>query len=364
MIEGFDKEIDAILRKARGVETVGIFDTHLDAEDISAFAENILPPKIRQIYTAHLANCNRCRQILANVITLNSAEVKTVSSVVAPQIVAETSIPWYRRLFAMPNLAYTTGALVLVFGGFLGFMVLQNFDNSIGEVSSVADKSIPQTAPEFPSETNSAKANSGSTTANTSTNSGTTSATAKTNTAPIISSNSTTNRASSISSEPNSEVLATPQIQTAEKQENKERDKQKAETQDLARTIPAPTINQPTTSGEVRENSQPQDDKDAYSADSQVRNEEEAKKPKTTRAVPQMSRKSNSSAETARQVGGKTFKKIGGTWFDSDYGTQKQISVRRGSNEYKNLDFGLRSIADQFSETVVILWKSKAYRIQ
>ena len=183
----FDKEIDAILRKARGGEVAASFNSHLDADEISAFAENVLPQKMQQNYTVHLADCIRCRTILSNVISLNSAEVQTVSSAVPQEIVAP-SIPWYKRLFAMPNLAYTMGALVLVFGGFLGFLVLQNVNNSLGEVSVASNKSNLKTAPEFPSESSSANANSSSATANTASNPANTTATS--NTAPIYSANS------------------------------------------------------------------------------------------------------------------------------------------------------------------------------
>jgi hypothetical protein len=37
--------------------------------------------------------------------------------------------------------------------------------------------------------------------------------------------------------------------------------------------------------------------------------------------------------------------------------------VRRGSHEFKKLDSGLRSIANELYGTVVIVWKGKAYRI-
>ncbi len=48
----FDKEIDVLLRQARKGETVFAATTpqtaHLDADEISAFAENALPEKAKQ----------------------------------------------------------------------------------------------------------------------------------------------------------------------------------------------------------------------------------------------------------------------------------------------------------------------------
>ena len=46
------------------------------------------------------------------------------SSVAAP--VDAVSIPWYQSFFKAPNLALAMGALVLVFSGVLGYLVIQN----------------------------------------------------------------------------------------------------------------------------------------------------------------------------------------------------------------------------------------------
>jgi hypothetical protein len=75
-------------------------------------------------------------------------------------------------------------------------------------------------------------------------------------------------------------------------------------------------------------------------------------------------KKSASGAGEQRSVGGKTFNNVGGIWFDSAVGKQKQKTVRRGTSDYQKLDSGLRSIADSLGGTVVVLWGGKAYRIQ
>jgi hypothetical protein len=73
----------------------------------------------------------------------------------------------------------------------------------------------------------------------------------------------------------------------------------------------------------------------------------------------------NKSVEAQRSVGGKTFRNVGGIWFDSSYNnSQQQIMIRRGSDDYKRLDSGLRSFAENLGGTVVVVWKGKAYRIQ
>lgn len=71
----------------------------------------------------------------------------------------------------------------------------------------------------------------------------------------------------------------------------------------------------------------------------------------------------NKAAGESRSVGGKTFRNVGGIWFDSAYTSQQPIMIRRGSDDYKRLDSGLRSIAENLGGTVVVVWKSRAYRI-
>lgn len=71
-----------------------------------------------------------------------------------------------------------------------------------------------------------------------------------------------------------------------------------------------------------------------------------------------------STTTVGKQIGGKSFNRQDGVWYDSAYSGQATTDVRRGSNEYKKLDPGLRSIAESLSGTVVVVWKSSAYRIQ
>ena len=62
----FDKEIDALLRKARSGTSVAGRGEHLDADAIAAFAEGALPAAARKTYTAHFADCDSCRKALSH----------------------------------------------------------------------------------------------------------------------------------------------------------------------------------------------------------------------------------------------------------------------------------------------------------
>jgi hypothetical protein len=68
-------------------------------------------------------------------------------------------------------------------------------------------------------------------------------------------------------------------------------------------------------------------------------------------------------AREKRSAGGRTFENVNGVWTDTEYRGQPITDVRRGSDDHKKLDSGLRSIAERISGTVIVVWKGKAYRI-
>src|SRR5438094_3342959 len=123
----FDKEINAMLRKARDSNVVsGIMsaEAHVDADAIAAFAENALPEKAKLAYTKQFADCDRCRKILSRSILMNKeGDTRAASAFAAP---LELPVPWYQKLLKIPNLALAMGALVLTFGGILFYIAFQN----------------------------------------------------------------------------------------------------------------------------------------------------------------------------------------------------------------------------------------------
>lgn len=139
----FDKEIDSLLRQAARSETFVStkFDAHLDADEISAFAENALPGKARLNAMEHLAECMRCRKILSDVISYNSDAASEIIHAGGENktVVSVPPVPWYRSLFAFPNLAFTMGALALVFSGVIGYVVIQSIGSNNTAMVSQAD---------------------------------------------------------------------------------------------------------------------------------------------------------------------------------------------------------------------------------
>jgi hypothetical protein len=81
-------------------------------------------------------------------------------------------------------------------------------------------------------------------------------------------------------------------------------------------------------------------------------------------AAKKASREEEAASGGRKAVGGRTFERKQGVWYDTKYQGRPTINVRRGSAEFARLDGGLRSIANSLSGTIVVVWGAKAYRIQ
>lgn len=373
----FDKEIDTLLRKAHraGPVLVGDFTTsrHLDADEISAFAENAMPEKTRALYMGHMADCDRCRKILANLLSMN--EVVVPGAAPLPAITIAERAPWYRRLFLFPNLAYVMGSLVLIFGGFLAFTLVRQSNLGPAAISKLGDEeqraaSGPniQTYPDsFAANSNASEA-SNSVTANASSNSATSRGSADTG----VSGPADGEREFALDgvSATEAQPVATPAAgltagaaappppvtKDARDDDSKVKTEDKpagVTLQELAKNDAqakqqAPYASTPAQSGPMRNN------ESNYQRQLENMDRRAIKKEKA--------RDEESSGR--RVVGGRTFEKKQGVWYDVGYQGRPTINVRRGSAEFERLDGGLRSIANSIVGTVVVVWGAKAYRIQ
>ena len=369
----FDKEMDALLRQAaRSGEFVSTdAQTHLDADEISAFAENALPERARVRYMKHLADCDRCRSVLSNLILLNTEEeTETDSSTVIAPVIAEAKMPWYRRIFAVTNLAYTLGGLVILFGGFLGFLVFQssnNFQNTEG--LRVAEDAPRTSGPNIGSgeAIYNSNAASAANIANTPTNSAA-------NTSVTVSNMTTTNTGVPTSTTTNTTIAApTPELLA---RENRDAQKLLAE--------------EKTETKAQTEDEKARNEKDVAAADQNLAQEKESAKPTPVPAKPAQAapptdsaagrselstsarakrtakedKKTAAASENTRQVSGKTFNRRDRVWYDAAFSGQSTTNVRRNTENYRKLERGLRIIAESLEGTVVVVWKEKAYRIQ
>ena len=89
-----------------------------------------------------------------------------------------------------------------------------------------------------------------------------------------------------------------------------------------------------------------------------------AKVTKPAKKLPRSSTSLGATTNSSRQINNKTFNRRQGVWYDSAYKGQKTTNVKRGTTQYNKLEPGLRSIGNQLKGTVVVVWKSRAYKIQ
>jgi hypothetical protein len=182
MREGFDKEIDSLLRRTAraptGVRGNGAGasrpDSHLDADELAAFAEGALPEAARMSAVSHLADCGECRTHAVNLTRAAGVEAKLEkSAVAAASSTARESKPargWLAALFAPRALRYVAPALVLCLVAAVSFVALrsrsdrglvslQESNRASARPSITTTQNNSQPLPEGPSTSGGANAN-------------------------------------------------------------------------------------------------------------------------------------------------------------------------------------------------------------
>jgi hypothetical protein len=366
----FDKEIDALLRREGTGRTITISEfaaPHLDADSIAAFAENALPEAARRNYMTHLADCDSCRNTFSGFIRASTDESHEAAATAAASIppVAATAVPWYRRLFMPANLAYGMGALVLMFAGFLGYTLLQNA-GSMDVASNASTNAAPvATTASGPMEDPLNEI-----------------ARAETGNAVVSNANTAMAANRTASSQAPAANIAGSEIAKAT---GRPTELTLDGTDATAAAPPPPPAVMSAPAGEPAaaapaDRSVIEEKEDTPKVLQQQQQMPSAGNVLNTQAGPSRNvQRDNRSMELAkrraetppgrtgspsRTVSGKNFSKKEGVWYDSAYTGQATINVRRNTAAYRDLDSGLRTIAESLDGVVVVLWRSKAYRIQ
>ena len=392
----FDKEIDLLLRKAdRGV-LVGDKPhdkpkVHLDADELAAFVENAMPEKTRALHMAHLADCGHCRRILSGLIALSAEDAAEEMRVAAPAVSTASVEPWYRRFLLFPNLAYVMGGLVLVFGGLLTFSVLQTSQREAATVSQATEGETGR-GPMEPASSSLDSTNQMSL-ANSAAN------TYTFNSNAAVSQNVPSNSAANTSS--NTSIIGSALAPRGEAEDAKpvvrERgfsiDGADAPAAGVTAAPPPPVpaaqpqpkdaevaVTDATTTAAKEESKLLQKKRSANEKDDLSLSARQVQESPRTQAGGPMKSKPGPSRDaqqnfpnranntydlpTMKRVSGKSFEFRNNVWYDISYRGQATKNVRRGTDEYRDLDKGLRSIAESLSGVVVAVWEGKAYRIQ
>jgi hypothetical protein len=145
MKEGFDKEIDSLLRRrARGgaalrddidgARAPGVA-AHLDADELGAFAEGALPAAARLSAVSHLADCDECRSVVVGLARVSGVEAESKKRAAVGAVPTMAAKPvawraWVSSLFAPRVLRYAAPALALCVVAVVSFIALRSRQGS------------------------------------------------------------------------------------------------------------------------------------------------------------------------------------------------------------------------------------------
>jgi len=404
-----DTQMDVLMRRyAKHATERGANTEHLDADELSAFAEGSLPAAARSQYASHLADCGDCRTLATQLVVASGSAAH--AQVPASESAEQRS--WWRKLTLVLSpsaLRYAAFALVLLAVVGVAFVVWRQprqrqansdlvaknephpnqttalappantesltntqspaseqkalaqatpgakVDAKPGEVTSV---NPPPPPPKPVTETSASAPNSGL------------AATRpmeqpRTEATPSYAPQPGDYRIESRSREqqniPGVTAGGPRRNETFEKYKTVDRvasvDIAKARDEDPGRA----TANQ--TKSETKQE-EPDRARGQSNAPAAPRRSMDDKRAATRKADAAESEKDGLAPQT-RSVGGRKFQRQGNAWVDVKFKSSMSVkNVTRASDDFASLDSGLRSIAQQLGGEVVVVWKGKAYRFR
>lgn len=378
-----NNEIDLLLRRLSRRQEVPVSDAeadHLDADELSAFAENALPAAARARYTEHLADCSKCREIIVQL----SASVPVVTRETVTAAAPSGLRNFLASFFSPMVLHYAVPALGLIVVAAIGFVLLQSSGRRAPDVAQLAPQ--PQSpAPNASAEQPESRAFYDSNDA------------AKESSPPIATRPSSGKAVTEAAQEPPppapkpaGEVAAPTTAAPVQKNEQQAAVANAAAAPPQASPTPAATVddmrldvqgrrNEPVQGRELakQKTAQAQDqDKSVASVQSANRR---AAAPATAGAGAQRERTDSSfsvaeeeekdrAGGVVRNVAGRRFRKQGGMWVDTAYSSSSTIvNIARGSEAYRALvadEPEIKKFADELDGPFVVVWKGRTYRIR
>jgi hypothetical protein len=418
-----DTQIDVLLRRYARHSQGSSATEHLDADELSAFAEGSLPEAARSRYVSHLVDCDSCRQIVSQLAISSGAVVAPEASTARDA----SDYSWWQRLsgfFAPPTLRYAAFAMVLITVAGVVFlvtrrprefnMVAQNEQAKQAPVSAVKpfNDTTPQTNTRAQTDGNENKPGPAIQPGSVARPSPSSDQILK-----LDASKTGDYPASPPKPAKHGEVTSSPSLAASKKAAPVESETvpsyappppvagQRVETQSRqqqnvagAGSGPRQSQQQPIDTFKMPDRGRAEVGKDTREDDkshialnqssaSKRAGDEKVKGPRrdmennaamnrnsnevrdeATKSQGSLTLKPSASEEKppeTRSAGGRKFKRQGSAWVDAKFKSSMTLkSVSRGSSEFDALDSGLRSIAHQLGGEVIVLWKNKAYLIR
>jgi len=385
-----NNEMDLLLRglSRRHDASVSAAEDHLDIDELSAYAENVLPLAARARYTEHLAECSRCRefvvQLSSSVGVIGAGETARVSE---PSVLKK----FLASLISPMVLRYAAPALGLIVLGVIGLVVLRR-DRAVDvamqtpqrETSGAATAPATQASPVDQSSRGYMDQQNRDSTENGSRRQAENdkAAAPPPNNAPAVTVNANVSQDASAqkgeqpaANEPAPQAAPKPGSATGEKQTDAIRKKEVQEFEIQKKEVQGLPAIQPSTDRAYRseeKEDRPTKDLAAESAGRAARNRAPSPAGGTASIAKLqrdgVDREDNDQNAETRSVAGRRFRKQGGIWIDTAYDSSRTtVNLARGSEQYRALvadEPAMKTIADQLEGEIVVIWKGRAYRIR
>jgi hypothetical protein len=397
-----DPQMDVLLRRFTGGLSGEPAKDHLDADEMSAFAEGVLPPAARAQYVSHLADCDRCRKQVSSLAIAAGAVARAEKSV-AEKIERRRFWQILAGFFAVPVLRYAAfGAVLLIVAG-VGFIALRSREDRPALIASHESKpQEPITAVKPATDTNGGPSQDSNTArpAAASQSPATSDQNPKRdedriaeNTAspvqPMKEIARPVDEAEKKAEQPmvaqkpgyappppgeiqggaraqtgssgvvtlaDSPTKAADKLGSADRERDMAKDSGRSDDVTRSKSQPMSAMRR----GEDSKQKGPSRNMDNVMANTQSANEVQNAAPKT---LP--SETSTEESPQTRSVGGHKFRRQGNSWVDQKFKSSMTLrNISRGSDDFAALDSGVRSIAQQLGGEVIVVSKGKAYLIK
>lgn len=368
-----NNEMDLLLRRLGRRDDAAVPEDHLDADELNLYAENALPAAARARYTVHLAECSRCRSLVAQ-LSSSAGVVAATDSAAVPE--PSGFRKFLASLFTPMVLRYAAPALGLIVVAAIGFVVLRNNQPGQYEARNTAtDTQQRQVA----SPAASSADHYGYSASDTAPSPARVAEERKQKTAPaqpapppnavpaVTSVNAEVSKDKAVAQpkpeeQPASAANVAPPAKTAPTA-TPEESPRAAETEAAKNEVNVQPVAGRQAKKELRVAQR--EDKDSLAR---------AKKPAdavsaTGSGVTNLQADGVDDAKAnTRTVAGRRFRKQGAIWVDTAYDSSKDaVTLSRGSEQYRALvadEPAIKTIADQLEGEILVVWKGHTYRIR
>ena len=399
MKQADNNEIELLLRslaKHKGIDSPAhdamseafANDVHLDADELNSYAEGVLPAPARARYTAHLADCDRCRGIVTQ-LTL-----ETGASDRQKQIEQQVGVTFWQKLavfFSPPVLRYAIPAFAVFAVIAVGVVALRQQRRS--EFVAQNQPASPQAAAtEITAARLKEKGNDASVTtadrplAKSSNAAPTADKEAKGSPKGGVAQESRSADSVSVASgkeSPESAVASSAAAEPSYAPEPEQfplrrRGERRLLTQPNPKALPKgsrPRAMLPLGNERMRKSAPKMrlprivwrlQNLELVPSQAMYRETGPRRRDGVVEPVGDSREETESETET-RAVAGRRFRRQGNVWVDTAYESSRPtINVARGSEQYRALvadEPSIRTIAEQLSGEVVVVWKGRAYWI-